>query len=251
MGNMRDALMSLKPKTPWYWKNTDTPTKEAWLTEWSEKGIGTPILGFVYDQMKRDVESDEGMTVEQWVQDYVVDKRGNLGQGGGGQYSDSDLRSRILADYADSFMATSLNQTQQIEQIVAQMANSIKHMESRGDYTAQGATGEFGAYQFMPETWAANAGTILGNRNAPMTQQNQDAVAQGMIAKWKAEEYSPEQIFAMWNAGPGRPEAWDPNKVWDFNGQQITGWAATNSSGVAFDTPAYVRGALNHMNGYS
>lgn len=90
-------------------------------------------------------------------------------------------------------------------------------------YSAVGASGEYGAYQFMPETWKDYAGQILNDPNAPMTPANQDAVAQGMVSKWIASGKTPEQIARKWNSG-------------DFN----KGGSGVNAMGVKWDIDGYV-----------
>jgi len=90
-------------------------------------------------------------------------------------------------------------------------------------YTATGASGEYGAYQLMPDTWKEYAREILGNPNAEMTPANQDAVATGMVAKWLTAGKTPEQIARKWNSG-------------DFD----KGGSGVNSKGVKWDIDAYV-----------
>jgi len=92
-------------------------------------------------------------------------------------------------------------------------------------YSAVGASGEYGAYQFMPETWQDYAGQILNDPNAPMTPANQDAVAQGMVSKWIASGKTPEQIAIKWNHGQ-----------FSYEGSG----KGTNSAGVPYDIPGYV-----------
>lgn len=91
-------------------------------------------------------------------------------------------------------------------------------------YTTPGASGEYGAYQFMPDTWKDYAGQILNDPTAPMTPANQDAVAQGMVAKWLGDGKTAEQIARKWNSG-------------DFN---KTG-SGVNSKGIPWDVDAYVK----------
>lgn len=111
------------------------------------------------------------------------------------------------------------------------IANAIKQVESGGNYNAKGGSGENGAYQFMPSTWAEwskdYASQVLGQSvgNMKMTPENQDAVARWKIQSWLDQGLNAEQIAAKWNSG------------------SETGWEAkigTNSKGVAYNVPAYV-----------
>ena len=109
------------------------------------------------------------------------------------------------------------------------IANAIKQVESGGDYNAKGASGENGAYQFMPATWSAWAKQWLGNANAPMTPENQDLVARRQIQSWLDKGYTAEQVALMWNGG-------EPKRK-----------SGVNKYGVKYDSGAYadkVLGAL-------
>lgn len=121
------------------------------------------------------------------------------------------------------------------------IANAIKTVESSGNYNAKGGSGENGAYQFMPSTWASwskdYAAQVLGKSvgNMAMTPENQDAVARWKIQSWLDQGLNAEQIAAKWNSG------------------SETGWETkigTNSKGVAYNVPAYVNkvtGALKNI----
>lgn len=106
------------------------------------------------------------------------------------------------------------------------IANAIKQVESGGNYNAKGASGEFGAYQFMPSTWKSWAQTYLGNANAPMTQQNQDTVALKHIQSLLDKGYNAQEIALIWNGG------------------SPTIKSGTNKYGVKYDTGAYARKVL-------
>jgi len=121
------------------------------------------------------------------------------------------------------------------------IADAIKQVESNGNYNAKGGSGENGAYQFMPSTWASwskdYAAQVLGKSvgNMAMTPENQDAVAKWKIQSWLDQGLNAEQIAAKWNSG------------------SETGWETkigTNSKGVAYNVPAYVSkvtGALKNI----
>jgi hypothetical protein len=102
--------------------------------------------------------------------------------------------------------------------------DAIKSIESGGDYNAQGASGEFGAYQFMPDTWASWSKEVFGEPVQP-TPENQDRVARAKIQEWVKQGYDPRQVASLWNSG--KPD-WSGNK-------------GVNDQGVEYDTPAYVQ----------
>lgn len=109
------------------------------------------------------------------------------------------------------------------------IANAIKKVESGGNYSAKGQSGELGAYQFMPDTWRQWAGEFLGNPNAPLTQRNQDFVAQSKINQLVLQGYTPEQIALIWNAGtPVRR-------------------SGVNKFGVRYDSGAYADKVLKQL----
>jgi len=113
------------------------------------------------------------------------------------------------------------------------MAAAIRKVESGGNYSAEGASGEYGAYQFMPETWKglANEYAKANKLDAPPEQdrEGQDAVAKYTIDKWIKEGLSDEQIAAKWNSGSA--EGWE-TKI------------GTNDKGVRYDVPGYVKKVL-------
>lgn len=121
---------------------------------------------------------------------------------------------------------------QQIDPQVKALVSSIGEAEtgvtSPEAYKKRGASGEYGRYQFMPDTWKAyakEAGVTSALEQSTIEDQNK--VAYHKISQWKAQGYSPAQIASMWNAGPGKPNAYKEN------------YKGVNSQGVAYDTPAY------------
>jgi hypothetical protein len=125
------------------------------------------------------------------------------------------------------------NMQDTLDPTIKNLASAIKKQESgttSDPYNAKGASGEHGAYQFMPKTWKAWAGAHLGDPNAPMTTENQNKVAYQQIKSWKDKGYNPAQIAAAWNAGEGAVAG----DKWKTN-------VGTNSMGVKYDTPSYVK----------
>ena len=116
-----------------------------------------------------------------------------------------------------------------LDQGVALLARAIRKVESNDNFKAEGASGEFGAYQFMPDTWAVLARRYLGNAHAPMSPTNQDKVAYYEIKNLKDKGNNPKQVASIWNSG--KPE-WEGKK-------------GTNKYGVKYDVPAYVNKVIN------
>lgn len=114
------------------------------------------------------------------------------------------------------------------------LTKAIGLQESQGNYTAQGKSGEYGAYQWEPATWtkmSSAAGVNVPLEQATPEQQNQVAYTQ--VKSWLDQGYKPAQVASMWNAGPGAPNAYLGN-------------SGTNSSGVQYDTSAYVNGVQKY-----
>jgi hypothetical protein len=124
-----------------------------------------------------------------------------------------------------------------IDPKVKALTQAIRRAETGGladPYNARGASGEFGAYQFMPDTFKNYAQKYLGNANAQPTVENQNKIAYSFVKEKKDSGFTPAQIASMWNAGEGRPNAYAEN----FRG--------TNKLGVAYDVPAYVSKVSNY-----
>jgi len=112
---------------------------------------------------------------------------------------------------------------------VKQVAAAIKKVESGGNYNAKGGSGEFGAYQFMPATWKSWAKQYLGDPNAPMTQKNQDYVAEKKIKDLLNQGYTPYQVALVWNGG------------------QPVVKKGVNKYGVAYDSGAYANKVIKAL----
>lgn len=91
-------------------------------------------------------------------------------------------------------------------------------------YTMSGKSGEFGRYQYMPETWKEWSREFGVNENDKSIEA-QNKVAYNKVKQWKEQGLNPAQIASKWNSG-------DENKY-------KQGWKGTNSQGVQYDTPAY------------
>lgn len=111
------------------------------------------------------------------------------------------------------------------------LAKAIRQVESGGDFSAKGKSGEYGAYQFTPDTWAKQSSEA--GINVPLdksTKEQQNQVAYTKIKSWKDKGFNPGQIASMWNAGEGKPDAYLDNS---FKG--------TNKYGASYDVPAYAK----------
>ncbi len=96
---------------------------------------------------------------------------------------------------------------------------------SKPNYNAKGASGEHGAYQWMPGNFEADAKAAGLNPN-DFSPENQDKVAYHQIKEYKDKGYDPGQISSLWNSG-------SPNNWQNHSG--------TNKLGVKYDTPGYVK----------
>ncbi len=103
-----------------------------------------------------------------------------------------------------------------------------------------GQSGEMKSiFQYTPNTWKAYSNEIYG-KEVPLDNNSEIQVTAGKVAKWLAAGYKPEQIFSMWNAGSGEPNAW--------TGQFSHGRASkgVNSYNVPFDVPGYVKKGMTY-----
>lgn len=128
-----------------------------------------------------------------------------------------------------------------LDPTVVNLAKAIRQQESGGDFTIKGKSGEYGGYQFTPDTWNGTApkyGIKVPIQQATPEQQN--AVAYNQIKAWKDEGKDVTQIASMWNAGQGEPDA--------YTGKFSTGKPSTgtNSFGVKYDVPSYVKAVANN-----
>ena len=119
---------------------------------------------------------------------------------------------------------------QPLDPSIVNLAQAISKTETQGQkdpYTAKGGSGEYGAYQYTAPTWAEDSQKYLG-QSIPLEQATpaqQDEVAYNKIKDLGSKGYNPSQIASIWNSGKPDP----------------TGNIGTNSSGIKFDTPQYVK----------
>lgn len=119
----------------------------------------------------------------------------------------------------------------QLDQDIVRLAQAMRDVESGGDYSARGKSGEFGAYQYTPDTWNARAPKYLG-RSVPLeraTKEEQNEVQYKWLKEKKDAGFNVGQIASMHNAGEGRPNAYQE------------GMTGTNKFGVQYDVPGYAK----------
>jgi hypothetical protein len=110
-----------------------------------------------------------------------------------------------------------------LDQSILGMMLCLRFLESSNNYQKVGASGEYGAYQIMPDTWVKWCQELFGKILEP-TVYNQD-----MIVYWKLKglsaKYGVNEIAAIWNSGQPR---------W-------IGRRGVNKFGVSYDVEAYVK----------
>lgn len=119
---------------------------------------------------------------------------------------------------------------EQLDPQVVNLAKAIRQHESGGDFTRPGKSGEYGGYQYTEPTWDAYSkefGINVPLRQASPEQQNE--VTYKKIKQWKDSGYNVGQVASMWNAGPGKPNAY------------LEGHKGVNQYGVEYDTPLYAK----------
>lgn len=126
-----------------------------------------------------------------------------------------------------------------MDQDVINLAKAIRDKESGGNFSAVGDAGTSkGGYQWQPATWKANAKDILGDENADMTPDNQNAVAYGVILKDKQKGLNPAQIAAKWNSG--KTEGWE----------NMIGTTNINGQKIKYNVPQYVKDVTDNYQKY-
>lgn len=110
------------------------------------------------------------------------------------------------------------------------IASVISEVETRGDCTAKGASGETGCFQYQRATWAAYSKEIFGEVKE-QTPENAKYVTEAKIALWLEEGYTARDVFLTWNQG--------------HSGACRRG---INRHGVSYDSCAYADKALRLLN---
>lgn len=110
-----------------------------------------------------------------------------------------------------------------MEERINRLLRTIRYIESRDNYTLWGASGEYGAYQFMHSTWRMYSHMYFG-RILPMTEANQDKVARAKVEQLVNRGFTNKEIASFWNSGK----------------REYKGRRGINSQGVAYDVPRHV-----------
>lgn len=117
-----------------------------------------------------------------------------------------------------------------MDQQALNLAKAIRRTETGGHkdpYNARGASGEFGAFQFMPATYKVLAQKHLGDANAAPTVENQNKIVYSEVKSLKDQGYNPAQIASIWNSG--KPDKYK------------SGGIGVNKYGVNYNVPDYVK----------
>jgi len=130
-----------------------------------------------------------------------------------------------------------------LDKDVINIAKAIRQSESGGDFKAKGKSGEYGAYQFTPDTWKAQAskyGITVPIEQATPQQQNE--VAYRKIKEWKDSGKNVGQVASMWNAGEAEPDAYTgkfgvTTKTHKAGDPSV----GVNKFGAKYDVPAYAK----------
>lgn len=107
---------------------------------------------------------------------------------------------------------------------VSSLLYAFKIGESGGNYHIKGLSGEYGAYQYLPDTWKMWCRRTVGKILDITVPENQDLVTRIKIERLIAAGYNNEQIASIWNCGSSKYE----NR------------RGVNKYGVYYDVPAYV-----------
>jgi hypothetical protein len=112
------------------------------------------------------------------------------------------------------------------------VADAISFVESGGKQV-KGASGEFGAFQFMPATWNIISKQTIG-KVIPQTPENERMVAETKIQGLLDQGYSPKEVALIWNTSLGGSEKPMIKK-------------GVNAKGVAYDSESYANKVLKAL----
>ena len=116
-----------------------------------------------------------------------------------------------------------------LDPTIVNLAKAIRQTETQGQkdpYTAKGASGEYGAYQYTKGTWDKDVLAFTGKKVALEDADKilQNEVAYKKLESLKKQGYNVGQIASIWNSGS--PE-------WE-------GKTGVNKYNVKYDVPKYV-----------
>lgn len=135
--------------------------------------------------------------------------------------------------------------------IAAAITKAIAYNEQGGkpslDNPAQGKSGEMKSiFQYTPATWKHVSQQVYG-KEVPMTADTETYATLERVKGWLDKGYKPSQIFSMWNAGEGEPDAYT-GKFGSNTGTHRAGEPSSgvNSYGVKYDVASYTKRGLEH-----
>ena len=108
------------------------------------------------------------------------------------------------------------------------LLETIKIIESGGNYSIKGKSLEYGAYQFTSTTYRMYS-YLYFKELLPMTPENQDKIARKKIENLVKAGFTDSEIASFWNSGS--PE-------WE-------GKIGINKYGVKYNVPKYVENFNN------
>ena len=118
-----------------------------------------------------------------------------------------------------------MKQENLINKKVTGILYTLRQVESHNRYHVKGLSGEYGAYQFMPLTWQHYSIKYFDKVLDITCKHNQDKVAHAKVKDLVEQGYSHKEIASIWNSGTA----------------EWSGRIGTNSSGVEYNVPNYVR----------
>lgn len=143
-----------------------------------------------------------------------------------GAHQDS-LAPVLSIEYRDSRFNTTVKLIEEeivFNKRVSILLKAIKLVESKGDYTAKGESGEKGAYQFTNATYRMYS-YLYFKELLPMTPENQDKIATKKIENLVRAGFTDSEIASFWNCGSPK---------WE-------GKIGVNKYGVKYNVPQYVK----------
>ena len=143
------------------------------------------------------------------------------------KYSREELLSSALSWWEQR--EAEKKRTQRIDNILA----TLRTIESEGDYHARGRSGEYGAYQWMPESFTQFSYRYYGELLDITIPEHQDMVARKKVEELIDAGYSEKEIAAVWNSG------------------SHLGWErkiGVNKYGVRYNVPRYVNKFIRVLN---
>lgn len=124
------------------------------------------------------------------------------------------------------------------ESLANAITKALAYQENGGkldlNKISAGQSGEMKSiFQFTPDTWKTYSHEVFG-KEMPLNNDNETYVVNEKVKKWIDEGKNTSQIASMWNAGPGRPNAYKEN------------WKGKNKYGIEYDTPTYAKNVLDY-----